>query len=89
MAQLTVKQRHIMRLHVIDGLNLDKLAALEKVNRSTVARWLQAAREQLLRDTHRRLRARLNLTPPELESLLGLVRSQIDVSLHGLLKTVA
>lgn len=89
MGKLTVKQRHILRLSIIDGLNLDRIAALEKVNRSTVARWLQAAREQLLRDTHKTLREKLKLDAVELESLLGLVRSRIDVSLHGMLKTMA
>jgi RNA polymerase sigma-70 factor (ECF subfamily) len=50
------------------------------VNRATAARWLAAAREIVKERTIRQLRARLQLNPRECESLLGLVNSQLEVS---------
>ena len=45
-----------------------------------------AAREKLLEDTLALLRQRLGLSHQELQSLLGALRSKLDVSLHALLR---
>ena len=85
---LTKKQRTLLRLHVLDGLSIDQLGAVHGVHRATVARWIASAREELQRETERLLLERLRITPSELKSLAALVRSQLDVSLAGLLKEV-
>jgi RNA polymerase sigma-70 factor, ECF subfamily len=72
-------------LTLIAGLSLDRVGAMYRVNPSTVSRWLSAAREELLARMQRHLRETRNLDPAELESMVRLVRSQVDVSLSGLL----
>jgi RNA polymerase sigma-70 factor (ECF subfamily) len=55
------------------------------VSSRTVQRWLVDLRESVLLKTRDGLRARLGLEPSELESLLGLVDSQLELSLHRVL----
>jgi RNA polymerase sigma-70 factor (ECF subfamily) len=84
---LTGGQRQLLRLHFLDGVSLGELAALERVDKSTLSRRLQAAREALLRDTERHLCARLRLDDAEVRSLIGLMRSQFgDLSVARLLR---
>ncbi|HEX9105397.1 MAG TPA: sigma factor-like helix-turn-helix DNA-binding protein, partial [Polyangia bacterium] len=39
---LDSEQRNVLRLHVLEGLNIEQIGALFKVHRSTVARWIAA-----------------------------------------------
>jgi RNA polymerase sigma-70 factor (ECF subfamily) len=75
----------VLRLHVVEGLNIDEIGALFKVHRSTVARWIAAARTQVLTDARKQLRAELGLSAGEFDSLAGVVRSQLDLSVAGIL----
>jgi RNA polymerase sigma-70 factor (ECF subfamily) len=86
LSALDSEQRTLLRLHFVDGLNVDKLGAMHKVHRATAARWVAAARDALLAGVRARLRERLRLRGSELDSLLALVRSRIDVTLSGLLR---
>jgi RNA polymerase sigma-70 factor (ECF subfamily) len=83
--RLQPKERMLLRLNVVDGMSIDDLAAMYKVGRSTAARWLANARRALLESARRDLRTRLQLSPEELESLAGDLRSQIEVSVLRLL----
>jgi RNA polymerase sigma-70 factor (ECF subfamily) len=83
---LDSEQRNVLRLHVVEGLNIDEIGALFKVHRSTVARWIAAARQQVLTEARRRLRAELGLSAGEFDSLAGVVRSQLDLSVAKILK---
>jgi RNA polymerase sigma-70 factor, ECF subfamily len=85
LGRLSLRERTALRLTLIAGLTLDKVAAMYNVNASTVSRWLTGAREQLLDDMKAFLKERRNLDPAELESIVRLVRSQVDVSLSGIL----
>jgi RNA polymerase sigma-70 factor (ECF subfamily) len=78
---LTVEQRDLLRRHFVEGATLAELAAALGVGRATVARWIAAARQEILAGAHRQLREKLSLRPAELESLLRLMRSQLDLSL--------
>jgi RNA polymerase sigma-70 factor (ECF subfamily) len=55
------------------------------VSSRTVQRWLVDLRETVRTSTREGLRARLALSPSELDSLLGLVDSQLQVSLYRVL----
>ena len=85
LASLSCEQRNLLRLHLLDGLNIDQLGALFQVHRATAARRLKAAREQVLQEAKRKLLERLRLTPSELDSLLRVLYSHLDVSLTQLL----
>jgi RNA polymerase sigma-70 factor (ECF subfamily) len=77
----SARDKALLRLHLKERLSIDALGALYGVNRATVARWLVAARRTLKTRTIERLRTCLELNPTECESLLGLVNSQLEVSM--------
>lgn len=52
-----------------------------------VSRWLAAARESIFDETRRLMSQRLRLRPEEFESLVRVLRSQLDLSLTGLLQS--
>lgn len=83
---LSAEQRNLLRLHFVDGMNIDQFGAMFQVHRATAARWLQAAREAIFDETRRLLGERLRLRPQELDSVIRLVRSQLDVSIARILK---
>ncbi|MDC0708909.1 sigma-70 family RNA polymerase sigma factor [Stigmatella sp. ncwal1] len=84
---LTPRERSLLRLHHVDNLSVDSVGIMYQMSRSTAARWIVQAREHLIERTREALAARLKLEPPELESLLGLLRSHLEVSLHRLLQS--
>jgi len=83
---LPAPRRALLRLHFLDGLNLERLGVVFNVSRATAGRMMLSAREQVLQDTLALLRQRLRLGPAELESLLGALRSKLDLSLQTLLR---
>ena len=82
LAAMPEGERALLRLHHIHGLTMDRLAAMYGEPRSSIARRVLHARERLLKLTRGELASRLRLDVSELESLLGLVRSRLDLSLH-------
>ncbi|QSQ27724.1 sigma-70 family RNA polymerase sigma factor [Pyxidicoccus parkwayensis] len=85
LAELTERERALLRLHHLHGLTMDRIATMYGEPRSSIARHVAQAREKLLKLTHRELASRLKLNGQELESLLGLVQSHLDLSLHRLM----
>ena len=85
-ASLTGDERTVLRMHYLDGLTIDQIGAAYRVHRSTVARWLSLSREKIMEETKRLLTERLKVEPSEVDSLIGLVRSQLDVSIYKYLK---
>jgi len=81
LAQLTPRERTLLRQHYVDGLSIDLLAPLHQVHRSTCARWIESARGKVLRGVRNHLRARLGLDGAELDAAIAMVRSQLDLSL--------
>lgn len=86
-AALPPDQRALLRLNFVEGLNIDAIGARLHVHRATVARRIAAARKAILDRTRARLQERLALTPAECDSLVAFVRSRIEISLTGLLRT--
>ncbi len=85
-ASLSPEARNVLRLSVLEGLSIDQLGTLYGVHRATAARWLSKARESLAARTRDVAAERLRLAQPELDSLIRAIRSQLDVSLHRLLR---
>jgi RNA polymerase sigma-70 factor (ECF subfamily) len=84
-AALPERERTVLRMNLRDRQSIDAIAAHFGVGRSTAARWLAGARETLAREAQQRLQAALAVSPSELASLTGAVRSVIDVNLVDLL----
>jgi RNA polymerase sigma-70 factor, ECF subfamily len=76
------KQRNILRLYFLEGMTIEAIAAVYRVHRMTISRWIATWRDEIYAETQRLLRARLKVSPEELDSLLRLVQSRIDVSIR-------
>lgn len=83
---LTDRERLLLCQHTLDGLGIDALAKLYGIHRATAARWVAAARQAVVDGTRAQLTARLRVAPDELDSILRLIRSQLDVSLPPALR---
>jgi RNA polymerase sigma-70 factor (ECF subfamily) len=82
---LAPRERNAMALSLIDGLSTDAIGRMYGKDGATVRRWLGSAREQILDETKRLLRAELGATPDELQSLFVVLYSRLDVSLVRIL----
>lgn len=82
---LPARERNFLRLYFVQGLTVDQIGRMQGAHKSTVSRWLARSREGLLAETRRLLRERLDVSPTELDSLMGLLRSQLDMSLSRIL----
>ena len=89
LAELTERERALVRLNVVERLGVDRLSRVYGCGRSTVARWLATAREKLLASIRVQLKEKLGVTDSEIESLAGALRSDLDVSIARLLDTPA
>lgn len=86
--RLTSEDRNLLRLHLVGGLTIDQIGKLQAVHRATAARRIARAREQLLEFTREELMSALKLTTDEFDSIMNLIRSRLDLSMHRLLQTV-
>ena len=86
-AALEPGDRHLLRQHLVAGLSIDQLGAVLGIHRATAARRIAKAREQLVAETRKVLARKLQLDPEELDEVIGLVMSRLDVSIGKLLAT--
>jgi len=84
-AALEVRQRNLLRQHILDELTIDDLARLYRAHRATCARWLADARAELGKHTRKRLVAALGVDRDELDSLLRFLDSDIELSISRIL----
>jgi RNA polymerase sigma-70 factor (ECF subfamily) len=83
---LLARDRTVLRLHLLDGLAVEQIAAAYGVHRVSASRWLSHARDALREGTRAALEARLGMTRAELESVLRACMSQLDVSIERVLR---
>lgn len=81
--KLTVRQRNLLRQRYLHGLGADKLVPLYGVHRATVFGWIDDARKALLVNLRDALARRVPGT--ELESIVDLLGSELDLSVRRLL----
>lgn len=82
---LSARQKSLLRYQLVDGLNIEAIGALHGVHRSTVARWITEARDLIAARTREELARRLGASEPEVDSIIRLVRSRLDVSLERMI----
>jgi RNA polymerase sigma-70 factor, ECF subfamily len=87
LARLPERQRTLLRLHLVNGVSVEKIGQMFAVSQPTASRWLAAARETLLDDLKATLGNRLGASSQELASLAGMVASRLDLSLSMLLRS--
>lgn len=77
---LTSEERNLLRYHYVDRLNIDHIGAICGIHRVSAARRLTRIRAALVERTRAYLAERLRLGGDELESLLRLIESEVDIS---------
>jgi RNA polymerase sigma-70 factor (ECF subfamily) len=85
MAALGTREKNLLRQHYIDGLTLDQVGALYQTHRATAARWLAAARAELLARTREALQRRLGAPMTDCESVIRMAQSQMEMTFNNLL----
>lgn len=83
-ATLSDQERNLLRLYFVKRLTGQQLAATFGVSQSTISRRLSAAQDTVMQETSRLLKERLQIHTGELDSLLRLVSSQLQISLSAL-----
>ena len=82
------RARALLRLYYGDGAGIEDLAALYHVHFSTISRWLDRARADILAATRRELARALALDDQALDSMLAEAPA-LEISLGSLLRTNA
>jgi RNA polymerase sigma-70 factor, ECF subfamily len=84
--ELDARDRNLLRLHHLGGVTLEQLASMYGVHRATAVRWLAAARDRLFAGTRNRMRKQL--TDTELDEVMDLIQSRLEVSVRRLLSSI-
>jgi len=79
--ELDARDRRLMRLYYRERYTFEELGWLFHVNQTTARRWLVDARTQLIHCTRLLLQEQLRLQSTELNHLLAMLQSRLDVSL--------
>lgn len=83
------EQRNLLRLHYLDGRSMEEIGAICNAHKSTISRRMEAARSAILDALHCQLRDSLKLSVSEIDSLVKLIASQIDLSISDALRSSA
>ncbi|MFO0710742.1 MAG: sigma-70 family RNA polymerase sigma factor [Sandaracinus sp.] len=83
LATLEPSERNLLRQHYLDGLTMEHIGTLHGVHRVTVHRWIDRARATLAEQTRARMAGALGLRDVEVQSVLRLIQSRLDVSLRS------
>jgi RNA polymerase sigma-70 factor (ECF subfamily) len=83
---LPARDRSLLRLHYVESLSVQAVGALHGVHRATATRWLAMSRQLLVDDLRRRLAESLRLSRHDVDSLVKLLRSRLDVSIRRALQ---
>lgn len=86
-ASLEPRERSLLHLALVKGLSVDKIGAIYGVHRATAARWVAQARGRLTRELKSLLGGRIGVPPAQVDDLLPLVESQIELSLERVLRS--
>lgn len=87
--RLSPREHTLLRLHLVRQHSIDHIGAVYGVHRATAARWIDAAKRSLRTETTRILAERFELRGPELERVVALIESRIELSIDRLLATSA
>ena len=85
LAALTPRAKTVLRMHYLDGMNLEAIALTYRVHRATVARWLVGIRTTVMANLRERLRAGLEPTSSDFRSLAVALKDELTISLDRLL----
>jgi RNA polymerase sigma-70 factor (ECF subfamily) len=87
LAGLEPRDRNILRHRYLDGLEVAEVATIYGMHRVSMSRVLGRLRDELLSAVRREFLGKLGLGAEELEGVMGLIGSQLELSLSRLLKS--
>jgi RNA polymerase sigma-70 factor (ECF subfamily) len=87
LSALDARDRNILRHRYIDGLEVNELATIYDIHRVSMSRTLARIRDDLLAGIRRELLKRMGSAGDDMDSLMRLIASQLELSLSGLLRT--
>ena len=85
LAELTRRQRNVLRHYFIYKMSIDQISAIYHVHRATAARWIARAQDQLLVAMRSDLKKRLRISSSECDSLMRVLHGQLEVTLQRIL----
>ena len=85
LAALTPDETNFLRWSVIEGKNIDAIAAMVRMHRATVARRLAACRTKLYEATRDALAEHVPGSATELHSMMAALQSVVETSLRHFL----
>jgi RNA polymerase sigma-70 factor (ECF subfamily) len=85
LARLDERQRALLRYSVVEGASIDRIGEMYGVSRSSAARWVAAARDALVQHMRDEVAVRLAIPIEDVDSVVRVVRSRIDISLERIL----
>jgi RNA polymerase sigma-70 factor (ECF subfamily) len=83
--RLSARERTLLRLHFIDGLNIERIAVVYRVNRATIARWLVTIRARLFREVREELATKHGLDTADIKSLYRIMEQDVHVTMSRIL----
>lgn len=86
-AALSARERTLLRYRYVDGLEVNQIASISGRHRVSVYRAIVKARQGLLEHLRRDMAERLQVGGSAADSVLRLMKSQLDVRLSQLLKS--
>ncbi len=86
LAELTTRERNLLRLYLVEGVSADTIGTMYRVHRATVARWIARARRKVQAGTRKRLSDQEVVGTSSFESVMGHVMTGIDLSLATFLE---
>lgn len=87
--RLSPREHTLLRLHLVRHQSIDQVGSIYGIHRATAARWIDAAKRSLRTLTNAVLAERFDLRGPELERVVELIESRIELSIDRLLATAA
>jgi RNA polymerase sigma-70 factor (ECF subfamily) len=84
---LSKDDRTILRLHYVDGVNIDGIGRIYQVHRATVARWLVRIRSDVLSSAKRLLAATLGADLADAASVVNALAGELEVTLSRVLRS--
>jgi RNA polymerase sigma-70 factor (ECF subfamily) len=82
---LPVQDGNLLRLHFFERLSAETIGAMHSVSARTVHRWIAEIRERIIAETRRLLNERFQMSKAQFDSVVGLVSSQIEISVCRIL----
>lgn len=89
LAELESRERNVLRLHLLDGVTVDKIAQTYGVHRVTASKWMSGAKSKIASRVRAELAAHLGLSGTELDSVVRHAQAGLEWSVERILRQTA